>query len=82
MLYFENGTEYNQTLILDADYSINATKLEAVGLPFMAGTQVISKIGASLSFGATITHMILWNGKQVWDTINIARANKIDDGEP
>ncbi|PBK76799.1 OPT oligopeptide transporter [Armillaria solidipes] len=79
LLYFENGTEYDQTLILDADYSINATKLEAVGLPFMAGTQVISKIGASLSFGATVTHMVLWNGKQVWDTINIARANKIDD---
>ncbi|KAK0208764.1 OPT oligopeptide transporter [Desarmillaria ectypa] len=79
LLYFENGTEYDQSLILDADYSINATKLEAVGLPFMAGTQVISKIGASLSFGATVTHMILWNGKQVWDTIKIARANKIDD---
>ncbi|KAK0471706.1 OPT oligopeptide transporter [Armillaria novae-zelandiae] len=72
LLYFENGTEYDQTLILDADYSINATKLEAVGLPFMAGTQVISKIGASLSFGAT-------NGKQVWDTIKTARADKIDD---
>lgn len=49
----QNGTEYNQTLILNDDYSLNEEKLAVQGLPWFAATQTVSKIGAALSFGAT-----------------------------
>ncbi|KAF9037805.1 OPT oligopeptide transporter [Hymenopellis radicata] len=72
LLFYANGTEYDQTLILNDDYSVNATKLAEQGLPWFASTQVVTKIGSSLAFGATVTHMIIWNGKQVWDAIKTA----------
>ncbi|GAA6039532.1 hypothetical protein JCM8097_008371 [Rhodosporidiobolus ruineniae] len=33
-LYYENGTLYDQTTILDADYNLNSTALEEQGLPW------------------------------------------------
>ncbi|KIY72610.1 OPT superfamily oligopeptide transporter [Cylindrobasidium torrendii FP15055 ss-10] len=79
LLFHENGTEYDQTLILNADYTLNRTSLEAVGLPWFAPSQIITKIGSSLAFGATITHLILWNGKQLIEAITVARKNGIQD---
>ncbi|KAJ7597691.1 OPT oligopeptide transporter [Mycena floridula] len=79
LLFYADGTEYNQTLILNDDFTLNEEKLAVQGLPWFAGTQVVAKIGASLSFGATITHMIIWNGKQVYDSIKEGRANGIQD---
>lgn len=93
----QNGTEYNQTLILNDDYTLNEEKLAVQGLPWFAATQTVTKIGSSLSFGATsaflcfldthsaytdryaVTHIALWNGKQLWDAIKRGRANGIQD---
>ncbi len=80
LLFYPNGTEYDQTLILNDDYTVNATKLAEQGLPWFASTQVVAKIGSSLAFGATVTHMIIWNGKQVWDSIKTARTGGVQDG--
>lgn len=71
LLFYKNGTEYDQTLILNDDFTLNLEKLEVQGLPWFAASYTIAKIGASLSFGATITHMILWNGKQIWDAVGV-----------
>lgn len=79
LLFYENGTEYNQTLILNDDYSLNEEKLAVQGLPWFAATQTVSKIGAALSFGATITHIGLWNGKQLWAAYKQGRKNSIQD---
>ncbi|KAF5366856.1 hypothetical protein D9758_006513 [Tetrapyrgos nigripes] len=98
LLFNEDGTVFDQNLILNDDFTLNEEKLEAVGLPYFAGTQIIAKIGLSLSFGATgeriragfqtffidsspsaVTHMALWNGKQVWDTIKLSRKGKLED---
>ncbi|EIN10286.1 OPT oligopeptide transporter [Punctularia strigosozonata HHB-11173 SS5] len=79
LLFYQNGTEYDQLLILNHDYSLNEDKLAVQGLPWFAATQTVAKIGASLSFGATITHMILWNGKQVWDAVKTSRQGAIKD---
>ncbi|CAK5280284.1 unnamed protein product [Mycena citricolor] len=79
LLFYEDGTPYNQTLILNDDYTINSEKLAVQGLPWMATSYAIAKVGGSLSFGATITHMALWNGKQIWAAIKSSRSDGCDD---
>ncbi|KAF7347691.1 OPT oligopeptide transporter [Mycena venus] len=76
ILFYENGTEYQQDLILNDDFTLNTEKLAIQGLPWFSTSYAIAKIGGSLSFGATVTHMILWNGKQVWDAIKTGRNCK------
>ena len=58
-MFFENGTEYDQTLILNDDFTLNEGKLAVVGLPWYSATQTVAKIGASLSFGATSAFLFL-----------------------
>jgi OPT family oligopeptide transporter len=73
LLFYENGTIYDQDLILNADYTLNREKLAIQGLPWYSASNVIAQVATSLSFGATITHMALWNGKQVWDAMKAGR---------
>lgn len=40
-------------MVLNDDFTLNKDKLAAVGLPWYAATQIVTKIGTSLSFGAT-----------------------------
>ncbi|KAJ4480874.1 OPT oligopeptide transporter [Lentinula aciculospora] len=79
LLFFENGTEYDQTLILNDDFTLNEGKLAVVGLPWYSATQTVTKIGTSLSFGATITHIIIWHGKELWGALVAARAGTVED---
>ncbi|KAJ7293747.1 OPT oligopeptide transporter [Mycena rebaudengoi] len=79
LLFYEDGSTYNQTLILNDDFSLNPEKLAVQGLPWFSASQTIAKIGTSLSFGATITHMALWNGKQVWDAVKASRRGECQD---
>ncbi|KIK66315.1 hypothetical protein GYMLUDRAFT_93594 [Collybiopsis luxurians FD-317 M1] len=79
LLFFENGTTYDQTLILNDDFTLNKEKLAVVGLPWYAASQTVTKIGTSLSFGATITHIIIWNGEQLWNALLAARAGAVED---
>ncbi|KAG6853744.1 hypothetical protein C0991_001760 [Blastosporella zonata] len=39
------------------------------GLPWFASSQVLTKIGANLAIGATITHVALWYGKEIISVI-------------
>ncbi|KAI5475579.1 hypothetical protein MNV49_001135 [Pseudohyphozyma bogoriensis] len=59
-LFYENGTVYDQTLILNADYSLNKTLLAQQGLPWYAPSNAIYYLGCNLAIGATITHVFLW----------------------
>lgn len=40
-LFYENGTQYDQTLILNADYSLNSTALAEQGLPWYAASNAL-----------------------------------------
>jgi hypothetical protein len=40
-LFYENGTQYDQTLILNADYSLNETALAEQGLPWYAASNAL-----------------------------------------
>ncbi|KAJ7070868.1 OPT oligopeptide transporter [Mycena amicta] len=79
LLFFKNGTIYDQDLILNDDFTLNTDKLATVGLPWFSASYTIAKIGASLSFGATITHMVLWNGRQVWQALKTGSRGECDD---
>lgn len=65
-LFYENGTIYDQTLILNADYSLNKTAYEIYGQPWQSGSTIIFNIGVNMSIGATFVHIALWHGKDIW----------------
>ncbi|KZV70159.1 OPT superfamily oligopeptide transporter [Peniophora sp. CONT] len=60
-LFYENGTLYNQTLILNEDLEVDKTLLEEQGLPFYAATWVVQLLATNLGMAATFTHILLWN---------------------
>ncbi|KAI5116279.1 hypothetical protein M0805_005888 [Coniferiporia weirii] len=60
-LFYENGTVYNQLLILDSNFEVDKTLLAEQGLPFYAGTWVVQLLTTNLGMAATFTHLILWN---------------------
>ena len=68
-------------MILNDDFSLNEEKLDAYGLPWFTTSTAIAKVATSLSFGATITHMALWNGKMVWNAVKSGRKGEVLDRE-
>lgn len=44
-LFYENGTTYDQSTILDASFNLNRTALEEQGLPWYATTNAIYYLG-------------------------------------
>ncbi|KAF9481085.1 peptide transporter MTD1 [Pholiota conissans] len=75
-LFNENGTIYDQLSILDENFRLDPAKLEQVGLPWFAGTQVLWKIGSNLGIGATIMHVLLWYGMGIIEVIRKYRAGE------
>ncbi|KAK4052815.1 hypothetical protein OIV83_002102 [Microbotryomycetes sp. JL201] len=59
-MFYENGTQYDQMTILNADFSLNQTALEEQGLPWYATSNAIYYVGSNLAIGATFTHVICW----------------------
>ncbi|KZT56011.1 OPT superfamily oligopeptide transporter [Calocera cornea HHB12733] len=64
-LFFANGTQYDQLLILDENFEVDYTKLAEVGLPWYASTYVVTLLVSNMSFSATIVHLLLWNRKDL-----------------
>ncbi|KAI3604772.1 oligopeptide transporter [Moniliophthora roreri] len=66
LLFFENGTEYDQLAILNDKLEVDYEKLERVGLPWYAASQLLFKISRTMYIGAAITHFIIWHGPTMW----------------
>ncbi|PCH43920.1 peptide transporter MTD1 [Wolfiporia cocos MD-104 SS10] len=64
-LCFENGSIYDQNLILTPEMRLNQTALEIYGHPWLSGSAVIYNLGVNMSIGATIVHISLWHGKEI-----------------
>lgn len=64
-LFNNNGTRYNQTAVLTPDYQLNYTAVATVGLPRYTTTYTISQLCYNLSLGAAITHVLLYNWKDL-----------------
>ncbi|RFU35203.1 hypothetical protein B7463_g1157, partial [Scytalidium lignicola] len=58
---FTNYVLYNESLILNSEFRIDETLVDAVGLPWLTGTYVSYLITTSAGFTATFVHMFLWN---------------------
>ncbi|PCH44089.1 peptide transporter MTD1, partial [Wolfiporia cocos MD-104 SS10] len=79
-LFYENGTIYDQTLILNADQSLNKTAYAIYGQPWQSGSTVIYNLGINMSIGATFVHIGLWYGKDIWGAfIDYIRGKPVDD---
>ncbi|KAJ7707539.1 OPT oligopeptide transporter protein-domain-containing protein [Mycena rosella] len=60
-LFYANGSEYNQLLILNDNFEVDPTLLAEQGLPFYASTWVVQLLTTNLGMAATFTHLLLWN---------------------
>ncbi|SGY75947.1 BQ5605_C005g03461 [Microbotryum silenes-dioicae] len=78
-LFYENGTVYDQTTILDSNYNLNKTALAQQGLPSYAWTNAIYYFGLNLSVGASFTHVFLWYRKDIVSAWKKWRTNVRDD---
>ncbi|KAF8447559.1 OPT oligopeptide transporter protein-domain-containing protein [Boletus edulis BED1] len=61
LLFYENGTMYDQLLILNSNFEVDPTLLAEQGLPYYAGTWVVYLLSTNLGLAATFTHLFLWN---------------------
>ncbi|KAG1877966.1 OPT oligopeptide transporter protein-domain-containing protein [Suillus subalutaceus] len=83
LLFYENGTVYNQTLIMNSNYEVDPTLVAEQGLPFYPGAWIINLLSTNLGLAATFTHLLLWNRddlRAAWtwmnmDTLRSWRAN-------
>ncbi|KAF7307754.1 OPT oligopeptide transporter [Mycena kentingensis (nom. inval.)] len=78
LLYYENGTQYEQLLILNDDFTLNEDKLAEQGLPWYAASQLLYKVSRTIYIGAALTHFLLWHSKTVWKLFR-GGADAIDD---
>ncbi|KIK05428.1 hypothetical protein K443DRAFT_641227 [Laccaria amethystina LaAM-08-1] len=79
LLYFENGTEYDQLSILNPDFTLNEEKLAVQGLPWYAASQLLFKVSRTMYIGAAIMHFFLWNFKTILNIVLDFRIGKCND---
>lgn len=67
LLFYENGTVYDQLLILNDQLEVDPTLLAEQGIPFYASTWVVGLLSTNLGMAATFTHLLLWNRDDMRD---------------
>ena len=84
LLFDQSSTEqlyatYNQSLILNPDFTVNNALLEKQGIPWLTGTNVAYLITTNAGITATFVHMLLWNYDDVklgWAWITVENLKK------
>ncbi|KAH9477169.1 Oligopeptide transporter 3 [Psilocybe cubensis] len=79
LLFYENGTKYDQLKILNSDFTLNEEKLAQEGLPWYAASQLLFKISRTMYIGAAITHFLVWHYPTVYQIVRNSRKNDCDD---
>lgn len=80
-----NGTvyaEYNQSLVLNTDNTLNDEKLADYGLPYMTATYIGYLITTNMGTTANFVHMFLWNYEDIktgWAFAHPSRLRKLLD---
>ncbi|KAH9176674.1 OPT oligopeptide transporter protein-domain-containing protein [Lactarius sanguifluus] len=72
-LFYENGTVYDQLLILNDKLEVDPTLVAEQGLPFYAGTWITYLLTSNVGMAATFTHLLLWNRNDLrgaWSWVN------------
>lgn len=60
-LFGNDGSSYNQSAVIDANYRVNQEALDIIGLPRYTTTYAISQLCYNLSLGAAFTYIVLWH---------------------
>jgi OPT family small oligopeptide transporter len=79
LLFYQNGTEYDQLSILNPDFTLNEDKLAVQGLPYYAASYLLYKVSRTMYIGAAITHFFLWHFKDVYAVVKSARTEECQD---
>jgi len=53
-LFYENGTQYNQTLILNSNYEVDPTLLAEQGLPYYASSWVVYLLTSNMASSSNV----------------------------
>ncbi|KAL6916710.1 hypothetical protein ACHAPO_011688 [Fusarium lateritium] len=75
-----NYVPYNETSIMNPDFTVNNEAIDKAGLPHLTATYVNYLITSNAGLTATLVHMLLWNYAEVslgwsWITLtNLKRA--------
>ncbi|KAJ3380904.1 hypothetical protein HDU84_005513 [Entophlyctis sp. JEL0112] len=59
-IYSPGGDSYNQSAVLDANYNVNLTAVEEIGLPGLAASYALFLMGANMGLTAGLVHMVLY----------------------
>ncbi|KAM6503844.1 OPT oligopeptide transporter [Amanita muscaria] len=79
LLYYENGTAYDQLSILNPDFTLNPDKLAQQGLPYYAASYLLYKISRTMYIGAAVTHFLLWHANTIWSIIRDVKRTECPD---
>ncbi|CAK1365402.1 unnamed protein product [Cercospora beticola] len=75
-----NYTTYNQTLILQPDFTIDFDALDVMGAPALTATYLLYLITSNMGFTAGIVYMFLWHYddlKDSWSFLHLTNLRKI-----
>lgn len=78
-LFVNNGTQFSTTSVLNNQGTIDPSKLDEVGSPFMTSSTAWGYFTANLAIGAMITHVLIFYGKDMYLAWKQARANSQQD---
>jgi OPT oligopeptide transporter protein len=84
MLYTDqsNSTKYdpfNQSLIMDSNFIVQADLVEKTGLPWFSGTFIVYLISTNVAITATFTHLLLWNYKEMKSAWQFLRLKNLKE---
>ncbi|KAM5354772.1 hypothetical protein ACJ41O_001418 [Fusarium nematophilum] len=71
---------YNETAIMNQDFTVNSTLVDQAGVPYLTATYVNYLITSNAGLTATFVHMFLWNYSEVslgWSWITVTRLKKL-----
>ncbi|KAL8286819.1 hypothetical protein RQP46_004347 [Phenoliferia psychrophenolica] len=75
-LFYENGSTYDQLLILDQNYNLNQTALDIQGVPYFTMTNALYYLGNYLAIGAQFSYVGLFYNKQIREAWHQFRTSK------
>jgi small-conductance mechanosensitive channel len=74
-----NYVPYNETSIMNPDFTVNSKAIDEAGLPYLTATYVNYLITSNAGLTATLVHMLLWNYAEVslgWSWITLTNLKK------
>ncbi|KAF2399029.1 OPT superfamily oligopeptide transporter [Trichodelitschia bisporula] len=71
---------YNQTAILNSQWTVDKARLEKVGLPWLSSSHALGMTTQNIAIMATVTHMIVWHWddiKTAFEVVHISKLKKL-----